>query len=170
MNKWKTALFAAASIISSGFAEEESGAKGYIGVKGGPLLFSQGFDYEDAVNMGLLGGFRISPVWAVEAEFTTSVSDADGTGANLGELNVFTLGVYGVFRSQGTLYFKGKAGILYEFLDADWNGFPLQGEGIGISLGLGGGWRITDCLSTEVEFQTIEADISMLSLGVLYWF
>jgi hypothetical protein len=85
-------------------------------------------------------------------------------------LDTYTFGVYGVFRSSGKIYFKGKFGLLYEYLESDVNGVPVQGDGMGISLGLGGGWRITDNLGAELEFQTIEADISMLSLGVLYWF
>lgn len=169
MKKLVAVLFAGIALSMTVHAADESDGGGYLGVKGGLLLFSQEFDYKDGINGGLYGGYHFNKSWAVEGEMTIPLNSAS-SGQFPGDLDVFTFAVYGVFRSSGKVYFKGKAGLLYEYLETSVSNVPISGDAMGISLGLGGGWRITDSLSTELEFQTIEADISMLSLGVLYWF
>ena len=77
-----------------------------------------------------------------------------------------TLALYGVFRTPGEFYFKGKAGVLYEDVEVDIPTlFSESEDDTGFSAGIGGGWRLNDSGSLEVEFTLIESDLNYLSLG-----
>ena len=141
----------------------------YIGIKTGPLNISRDLPFNNGFSVGGLFGYEFAGSdFSFETEFTTTVSSPNGTSSNVGDLDVFTLGFYGVYRTSGDLYFKGKAGLVYEYLNVDFRSLPLEGDGIGLSLGLGGGYRFNDALRAEVEYTKLEADIDFFSLGLLY--
>ena len=141
----------------------------YIGIKGGPLNISRDLPFNNGYSLGALFGFDFPESdFAFETVVTTTVDSPTGTSDSVGDLDVFTLGFYGVYRTPGDLYFKGKAGLVYEYLNVDFRSLPLEGDAIGLSLGLGGGYRFNEALRLELEYTALEADIALFSLGLLY--
>lgn len=142
----------------------------YAGVKVGQMLPDvQGLD--NATNAGILIGYNFPKTdygtFAVEGEYTTTISKGDAKALGLtGDWEVDTTSLYGVYRSAGDLYFKGKVGYLNEDIKVSIAGFSGAGTDSGGSLGIGGGWRFGDAGSIEAEYTIIEQDIDSLSLGV----
>jgi len=141
-------------------------AQPYIGGKLG-LMMPDASGVDDAVNLGILVGMTLNEVSAgsisVEGELTTTIVDGDTGG---GDWDVTTLAGYGVFRSSGPLYFKGKAGLVYWDASIDAGPFgTYSDDDIDISFGVGGGFKISDKTALELEYTIIESDLDFLSLG-----
>lgn len=156
--------------------ENDDTSHTYIGVKGGPMSISHGIPFnDDGVLMGILFGYDIpNNGFAIEGEFNTTVSKASSKDASYSDLGVTTLAGYGVYRTAGRFYFKGKLGLLYEYLTSSVSGggitVDVDGPGLAISLGVGGGVRVSDRLSAEIEYTSIEADIGYASVGLNWRF
>ena len=148
----------------------------YLGIKGGPLIIGHGIPFnDDGVMMSVLFGYDVPDSgWAIEGEFSTTVSKPTSDEEGYGDLGVTTLGAYGAYRTSGRFYFKAKIGLLYEYLTSSVTssgGFKIDvdGPGMSIPIGIGGGMRVNDRLSAEVEYTVIEADIGYASLA-LNWY
>lgn len=147
----------------------------YLGIKGGPLIIGHGIPWnDDGVMMSVLFGYDVPDSgWAIEGEFSTTVSKPTSDRDGYGDLGVTTLGAYGAYRTSGRFYFKAKIGLLYEYLTSSVSGgnitIDVDGPGMSIPIGIGGGMRVNDRLSTEVEYTMIEADIGYASLA-LNWY
>lgn len=179
--KLSTAIVALAVIVSPAFSEtavsSESSEEGqsYIGIKGGPLIIGHGIPFnDDGVMLSILYGYDFPDNgWAVEGEFSTTVSKASSDLQGYGDLGVTTLGGYAVYRTSGRFYVKAKIGLLYEYLTSSVTSsggltIDVDGPGMSIPIGIGGGVRIADKLTAELEYTMIEADIGYPSL-VLNW-
>lgn len=159
-------------LISPAFAETEEPSNTYLGVKGGILNISRDIPFDsDGVSLGVLFGIDFPDnSFAFEGEFNTTVSKASSQVDRYNDLSVTTLAGYGVYRSSGRLYVKGKLGLVYEYLRSSVSGagttIDVDGSGMGISIGLGGGIRVNDRLSAEFEYTIIEEDIGYASFGI----
>ncbi len=125
------------------------GATGMLASSGAP-----GFD--DAINAGAVLGYEFINVGvgdiAIEGSFTTSVSKGE-TGANQ-KWSLDTLSGYGVLRSAGPIYLKGKAGFTsWEF---DTPGAGRDGTDFSWGLGVGFSFAIGQL---EFEYTEIADDI-----------
>lgn len=146
--------------------------KPYMGAKIGQMM-PDGGGFDDATNIGVVLGMTLNQVQAgsisLEGELTFSVADGDIDlfGAS-GDWDIMTLAGYGVFRSNGPLYFKGKAGLLYEDVSVDAPGLlgGYSDDDIGLSIGVGGGYKLSDKASLELEYTIIESDVDFLSIGM----
>lgn len=155
----------------------------YFGVKGGLMNLDGGGD--DAINIGGLVGVKMQDLPAssglrgsisLEGEATITAVDGEVAG---GDWSVLTLGGYGVFRTTnpGNVYFKGKAGLAYQDIEVDEvcvaTPFgPICAPGgsssdIGLSLGVGVGFKMGARNALEVEF-TILDDVDFLSVGYIF--
>jgi len=176
-----TALFVMVAITAPVFSESveapeaADSSHSYIGVKGGPLIIGHGIPFnDDGVMLSILFGHDFAGNgWAVEGEFGTTVSKATSDRPGWGDLGVTTLGVYGVYRTSGRFYVKAKIGLLYEYLTSSVTNpggggptYDVDGPGMSIPIGIGGGIRVTDRLITELEYTMVEADIGYASLGL----
>ena len=146
----------------------------YVGIKGG-LMKPDAGGYDDAVNAAVLLGFEFLDLdvgsIAIEGEYTETISEGDATfGGIRGDWDIETYAIYGVFRTRGTLFFKGKIGYLHEDVSSTVGGFGATGSDSGLSLGIGGGLRIGYYGSVELEYTIIEEDVGFLSLGFNYYF
>ena len=146
----------------------------YVGFKGG-LMKPDAGGYDDAVNGAVLLGFEFLDLdvgsIAIEGEYTDTVSEGDATfGGIHGEWEIETYAIYGVFRTRGTLFFKGKIGYLHEDVSSTVGGFGATGSDSGLSLGIGAGLRIGNHGSIELEYTIIEEDVDYLSVGLNYYF
>lgn len=112
-----------------------------------------GFDID--MPLGFVLGFE-QGLYGFEIEANFAGGDIEGF-----DLDFDTFAFYGVYRSAGEVYFKGKLGFLRENVDID--GIVSEDDS-GLSLGLGVGTRV-DNLSFEAEFTIIEEDVNYLSVG-----
>jgi hypothetical protein len=147
----------------------------YVGAKIGAMDADvSGFD--DATNLGIVVGYTFEPVsdgisWALEGEFTTSVSDGDVNAfGSSGSWDVDTQALYGVLRIGGDLYGKLRLGYLREDVSASVAGVSADGSDDGVSGGLGVGWRASEQLSLELEYTLIEEDLDFYSVGANFAF
>ena len=171
-----TAIIVLAAIAAPVFSETSTASDTsesshtYIGLKGGPMSVNSDAFNDDGVMLGILFGYDVPDNgFAFEGEFNTTVSKASSDIAGYGDLGVTTLAGYGVYRTSGRVYLKAKLGLLYEYLTSSVSGIidiDVDQPGLAISIGVGGGWRVTDRLSAEIEFTSIEADIGYASLGL----
>ena len=178
--KLSTALVVLAVMSTSVFAETpvssdtSDSSYTYLGIKGGPLIIGHGIPYnDDGVMLSVLFGYDVPDSgWAVEGEFSTTVSKSTSDLDVYGDLGVTTVGAYGVYRTSGRFYLKAKIGLLYEYLTASVTGpgggltIDVDGPGMTIPVGIGGGMRVSDKLSAEIEYTMIEADIGYASFGL----
>lgn len=178
--KLSAAIVVLAAISTSVFSESPVSSEtadsshNYIGVKGGPLIIGHGIPFnDDGVMMSILFGHDFPDSgWAVEGEFSTTVSKPTSDEDGYGDLGVTTLGAYGVYRTSGRFYLKAKIGLLYEYLTSSVTSsgggltIDVDGPGMSIPIGIGGGMRVSDKLSAEIEYTMIEADIGYASLGL----
>jgi len=145
--------------------------KTYAGVKIGQMMIDAG-GYDDATNVGLVFGATLNEVQAgslsIEGELTFSLVEGDVSFFGFdGDWDVLTLAGYGVYRSNGQLYFKGKAGLLYEDVSVNVSGLPgVSGDDIGLSFGIGGGYKLNEKMNLELEYTIIESDLDFLSVGL----
>lgn len=172
--KYTNLIAALATSLCFSVTAQAAGSPWYLGVKAGQMMVDvDGLD--DASNIGITGGYRLANFslgsFALEAEYSNSTSKGEAKILNFtGDWDVKTLAFYGVYRSAGDVYFKGKAGYLDEDVSITIAGFSVAGSDSGLSLGLGGGWRISASSSLEVEYTVIEEDIDFLSIGYNYNF
>ena len=159
-----------ALIIASFLYASAAHSEFYIGVKGGEMRISDDIPYNDATSAGILFGSTIqASTFAIEGELNTTVSSAEHKISNV-ELDIITLAGYGVYRSPGKFYFKGKAGVLTDYLDISGGNFSIEGYSWFISLGAGVGFRVSDTTNLELEYTRIEPDVDYLSLGINFEF
>jgi len=142
----------------------------YFGAKVG-LMMNDAPGFGDAINIGGIVGLPVTRLEQgeilLEGELTTTVvrGDVGYIGIN-GHWDVTTLAGYGVFRTYGPMYFKAKAGLLYEDASVSINGVSTYGgTDTGVSLGIGGGMRLSGGHSIELEYTIIDSDVNFLSIG-----
>jgi len=156
-------LLFAGNVFAAQHMQAQQKPQLYAGGKLGLMMLDVS-NSDDAINLGGVLGATINQSeigsLALEGELTFTV--VDGEIADVVDWSVTTLAGYGVYRSNGPLYFKGKLGLAY--WDADVDGFYSLDD-IDLSLGLGGGYRVSDKTAFELEYTIIESDIDFLSLG-----
>jgi hypothetical protein len=171
--KAKILLFILCSGIGFSGPALAAGSPFYLGLKAGRMMVDVS-EFEDANSVGLVAGYKFfdgaSGSLAVEGEYTNS-SSADITVLGVtGKWDIDTLAVYLAYRSGGDLYLKGKIGYLDEEISASIAGFGISGSDSGLSVGIGGGWKIGANSALELEYTMIEEDVNFLSLGVNFSF
>lgn len=154
-------IIALAALAWSGAAS----ADGYFGVTAG--LMDVDVSGDSPFNAGIRGGFQSPAGWGVEGEATTSLSDGEfDTGFGSIDYSLDTVAAYGTYRTQGDTYFKARAGVLYENVDA---GFA-DGNDTGASAGLGVGFALGGNGSVELEYTFIESDVNYWSGSFIFRF
>lgn len=133
--------------------------------------------FDDSANIGLLIGYEFArPIGfdgtaSIEIEGTTSFSDGDidpdsifGTG---GDWDADTIALYFAYRTPGTVYFKGKLGVIRSETTANVAGESVEDDDAALSWGVGLGLRLNEQFNAELEFtdDTGDTDLSLISLG-----
>lgn len=155
-------------------------AQPYVGAKTGMMTIGvSGVD--NIIPIGVLAGYEFQPRMAIEGEFNYRISGGDwdygfGPASATTEFKLWTIAGYFAYRYPvgDNLFLKGKAGILYENVDAevtlDYMGehYSYDGGGTdtGLSIGAGVGMKLSEKLTGEVEFTVIESDVNYLSVGL----
>ena len=167
--KLSTVFFLLAAFSTSALAQN------YVGVKGGVLNIGRDIPFDDdGAMIGVLYGYDFPDNnFSFEGEFNTTVSKASSTNPSYDDLGVTTLAGYAAYRTPGRFYLKARLGLLYEYLTSSVTGITtidVEGSGIAISYGVGGGVSITEQLNAEIEYTSIEADIAYASIGLNWKF
>lgn len=122
----------------------------------------------DSVNVtSILAGYEFEN-WAVEGSYHISKTDNEFYG---GDQKINMYHIYGVYRSQETLYYKIKLGITnerYKFYDSN-GSLKLDDVHTGIARGLGVGYRFEQ-FDFELEYSWLGGSLEMLGVGVRYNF
>jgi len=164
-------LLFAGNVFAAQHMQAQQNPQLYAGGKLGLMMLDEsGTDTDDAINLGGVVGATVNQSnigsLALEAELTFTVIDGDiSFGPISADWDATTLAGYGVYRSNGPLYFKGKLGLA--FWDASASGFGSD-DGIDLSLGLGGGYRMNDKTALELEYTMFDSDpvdLDFLSIG-----
>ncbi|WP_346837508.1 outer membrane beta-barrel protein [Microbulbifer sp. SAOS-129_SWC] len=149
---------AALALVGSSAAYAEGGYWG--GTIGMMDIDMRGVD--NPINVGLRGGYVLPSGWGFEGEYTTSLVSGSADALNGGSSNdvdIQTIAGYGTYRSFGDIYFKGRAGILHESVDAGWR----SADDTGVSLGAGVGINYGPNTNFELEYTMIEQDVGFWS-------
>jgi outer membrane immunogenic protein len=150
----KITLVAALSSLSFAATAGDAGVTG--GIKFGKSMIDiAGAD--DGNSKGLSLGYDFGNSFSAELDILSG--DASG-------IDIDTKAIYGTYRSEGKGYFLAKIGYLNEKLKYG----SYSESDSGLSYGIGGGFRINDKFSVELEYTIIEADVNFLGLGARYKF
>ena len=178
----KILLFIFIGVVSIAGISMAAPVDRYIGVKTGAMMIGiNGVD--DITPIGLLYSHGISKNFSVEGEFNFGLAGGDYSGSGgVGEFDLWTLGVYGAYHFPlgEKAYAKGKMGFLYEDKDFAYSktfteftppltrSVDASETDFGVSLGVGGGYKINNRMNVEVEYTIIESDVDFLSIGINY--
>lgn len=167
MTRFKIVIVLLASSLISNIAL----AEGYFGAKVTQVDVDTPL-YENAYNAGVIIGAEFGTLGAnnivsLEGEFTTTVIKGD---VSIFEWDMQTLGIYAALRTGKDAYLKAKAGI------ASWDLTLSSGgsaDDTGLSYGFGGGFKLSNGHTLEIEYSVIEgdsgnADISMLGVNYIF--
>lgn len=171
--KWKT-LWCASLILGGALSALPSHAQSYspwyLGLKVG-WMDADAANFDEATNLGLYGGYQlhedVNGRFAIEGEYTRSISDGDIPG---GGWDIETLALYGAYRTAGPWFLKLKAGYLDEDIGVSAGGSSIAGSDSGFSFGAGGGVRLGNKASFELEYTVIEEDVDFFSIGYVTHF
>ncbi len=134
----------------------------YLGLAGG-IMDNDDSGFDDGVSGGLALGYEFRSVGigdlAIEGIYTQSLTDADAP--NDQEWEIETVALYGVFRSAGPVYFKGKGGLQSIDIEID----RESDDELEFSIGAGVG-SSTGIFQFELEYTRIEDQINFIALQV----
>ena len=155
-------VLAAAVLLSCSVAAQASEG-GYFGAVAGVMNTS--LDGDNPFNAGARAGYNWASGFGVEAEFTTSLVEGEVDFSNAWvdikeDYSISTVAAYATYRTQGSIYFKGRLGYLNESVDF---GDGVDGSDSGLSVGLGAGFVFTEAMTLEAEYTLIEEDVDMWS-------
>lgn len=140
----------------------------YVGVKAGSFQIDiDEFDTNDPNAKGFVVGYNLGEGPAIEFEHNKSDTfHVTENGYFLADGDVTTNALYFAYRSQGSVFFKVKGGILIEDVSASGYSRSAEDSDTGLSVGAGFGFNMGEVAQLEAEYTVIEADIGYLSLGL----
>jgi hypothetical protein len=145
-------------LLTPAFAAEPAKSNGHLfyGIKGG-FMKPAGSGNDSAGNIGAVMGQSFARYLSWEAELNLTVFDGE-VGNRDWDIN--TLGGYAVFRSEGDINLKAKAGLVY------WD--DTFDDDIDLSLGIGMGFKMGKSGMLDVEFTQINSDVDYISVGYIF--
>ncbi|MDN3640108.1 outer membrane beta-barrel protein [Simiduia curdlanivorans] len=156
----------AISVCSSTTMAEDKASNYYLGISTGTVVLEN--STKDPINAAVNIGYNFSEKWALEGQYTTSIRDGEYDSKKVNSVNgdfnyqIESLSAYGVFRSGGKVYVKGKAGL------AD----DINSEGKRLTWGAGIGYRASENPATNIELEAtaLDSGATYYSLGVNFGF
>lgn len=129
-------------------------------VKG--MAFSIDGDDSPAMNVGVVYGIDFLGMVGAEFEANTSLADGEfDTGLGTVDYSATQLGGYATLTTPGPIYFKGKAGLVYNDIDVGGTSDDDTAPAYGIGMGLFG----FEIEYTRTEFQDVDVDMLSVSFG-----
>jgi hypothetical protein len=148
-------------LLVPGFAAEpaKSQSHTFFGVKGG-LMKPDGSNTDSAGNIGVVMGQPVARYFSWEAELNATLFDGKVGTDNNWDIN--TLAGYAVFRSEGNIGLKAKAGLAY------WD--TGSNDDFSLSLGIGAGFKMGKSGMLDVEYTQIDDSVDYISVGYIFNF
>jgi len=159
-------IFSLIIIIFCTFSKISAADGAYIGTDLNHLNFAQP-EFKSAPVYSLVAGYEFNR-WAIEGSYNFSETDNKYYG---GDQKNTMYHLYGVYRSEGTFYYKAKLGLThekYDFLD-DKGKLAVNDSHTGIGRGLGIGYRFNN-FNVELEYSWLGGSLDMIGVGVKYKF
>jgi hypothetical protein len=138
----------------------------YVGTDFSQMKFDQN-EFDTTNIKSVLAGYAFDN-WSIEGSYNTSNTDNHFYG---GKQKIDMFHLYGVYRSQGDLYYKMKLGITnerYQFYDDD-GYLKLDDVHTGIAGGIGVGYRYAQ-FNIELEYSWLGQSLEMAGIGIRYNF
>ena len=140
----------------------------YVGVKAGQFDLDVD-DADDPTAYGVYAGYNFDPNFGIEVEYVGS-DDADYRG---GDIDAKTYGAYGTYRyafpNTNGLYAKGKLGIAKTELEADYDAgsfsYSESSDDTGVAGGIGLGYSVNPDFSVEAEYDILDSDVDLWTIG-----
>ena len=148
------------------------------------------FDADTSIGIGVVAGFTFDETTSFELSHTRGDTDAEVSVYGFpftGDTSIETTALYAVYRSNNPVYYLLKAGIGHEKVELDvqycgmvsgtyacingknWDVEESVSDS-GLTLGLGGGWKLSKQLVLEAELTLIEKDVNYITLEINYYF
>ena len=135
------------------------------------MVVDESIASENPTNAGIVLGISTeNNMLALEAEFTNSVNSGTIQGLPNVNLDIQTVSLYGVFRSPGKVYFKGKIGVISETVTMSDGIITVEADESGTSLGAGVGFKVGSNNNIEIEYTIVDQEVNFLSLGFNFGF
>ena len=144
----------------------------YLGFKGG-MFTGHHINSTDVISLGGIAGYTLPFKTnrfgtAIEAEYNFGNWGGDYVSGDPGNrLHLRTFGGYCVIRTQpvNELYTKIKIGASHEVSIERISYVETQSKEVGLSLGIGAGYRASDNLNYEIEFSTTNSGVKFFSIN-----
>ena len=117
------------------------------------------------LSFGFQGGYSFGNDWSMELEYNTGSEEVGSA-----DLDVTSMGLYGVYRSAGQAYFLGKIGMAKNEVEISGGGFSAKEDETGLAYGLGGGYNIDKQFGIEAEYNIVDSDISIFAVTGRFMF
>jgi len=162
----------------------------YIGIKALDVKFTENaelldgsLEIEDDNGVGIIFGYQFHENWAIELDYqnvdaqsTTYHYSRDGAESVPFSFDV-KLNSFGgnvVYKTSGELFFKAKAGIIYEDLEMNesvsrGNYFSESHNNTGFIVAIGGGY-IFNHFTFNIDYSKLSTDKDIISAGISYSF
>lgn len=155
------------SLLTPAFAAQPASTSSqqshtFFGIKGG-FMKPDGENNDSALNIGAVIGQPVSRYFSWEAELNTTL--ADGEVGNNQDWDITNIAGYAVYRSEGSIGFKAKAGLTY--WDAD---VPGDDGDMSLTMGIGAGFKMGQSGMLDVEYTQIDDFVDYISVGYLFNF
>lgn len=151
-------------IVSTMADADQSDSSFTLGIKHGTHKSSLS-PIDDGTGSGLMFGINFDDSISVEMDYLSASLDSAIAGRRF-TTDIQSLAAYTVYRSTAPLYGFFKFGLLLEYVD---NGVVAESD-LGLSLGLGAGYRMTRNLGVELEYTRIETDVDFVGGSVRFSF
>ena len=140
----------------------------YIGVKGGSFRVDvTEADTNNPTAKGFVLGYNLGKGPAIEFERNKSDSfNISQYGYYGADGDITTTALYFAYRSEGSVFFKVRGGILKEDVKLDGYYNNADESDTGLTVGAGFGFNLGDVAQIEAEYTIIEQDVGYLSLGL----
>ncbi|MGX9416178.1 hypothetical protein ACWU4D_02385 [Vibrio sp. WJH972] len=158
-----TKCFVAWASILSSFAHAN---QFYVGTDFSRMTLDQ-TEFNSVNVNNILAGYEFNH-WAIEGSYNISNTHNDFYG---GDQKINMVHLYGVYRSQETLFYKIKFGVTnerYKFYDSNGT-LKLDDVHAGIARGVGVGYRF-DQFNVELEYSWLGGSLETFGIGVRYHF
>lgn len=120
---------------------------GYWGLNYGTVTTN----HTDLGNLGVKAGVNVSPVAALEAEYTSTLNDENLNNGN--KLSVDTSAVYAKIQSQGDFYVNGRIGVArVDFDQTTPLGYDRKSHVSGAAYGVGIGGKLAPNVNLELNY------------------
>lgn len=181
MQHSKLVSLVAASIMGMGSLSAQAQSGSYVNAQ---VALAQVSGFDSGTALALTYGQNLPVVssnFFIEGELTTSLSKPSQTyyffnDKYTAEVSYFTGAAYAVYAYPFTNQFslRGRAGLLYESVDAEVSGpggsASASNSDVGLSLGAGATYAFNPKMALIAEYTMIESDLDHISAGIQYRF